>query len=171
MAPFSSSLWKGHDFIMNQQPTEWGIQQNTAWYYFAGNKKGLDIARWDVKAPESSTPRYEIISTFTEKMLRKGSFNSTWHPGINLMTGLHLGFYYLKHNDLVIGNFIMTGKTIVPIDFNDPRRNIDSRVCVHAAVALLKEDPIFTATDQQLERYSKKLFSRWQRFKAKLIKP
>jgi hypothetical protein len=181
------SSWRGHAFIMEQQPDMFRLDDHLAWYYFACSKKGLDIARWNLtKMGEAAYPRYEIVSNFSEKTLCKGPHRTPWHPGINLMTGLYIGFYYpnrlqlmehmkryyrIQHNDLVIGNFIMTGEAILPIDFNDPRRNIDARICVHAAVSLLKEDPVMEPTENQVERYNKKLMSRLQRLKAKLIKP
>lgn len=119
------------------------------------NKKGLDIARWMCRSqPRSGGTKYPIESDFKTKVLKKGAVSVAWKAGINLMTFLMLRGIYpthdairsqikdmkrLDHNDLVIGNMILQGQTVVPIDFADARRNGNRRRCIKAALKLLKK--------------------------------
>ena len=101
-------------------------------------------AYWDKPqcAPEGD---YVITSTFTHKYLYKKATDSVsaWYPGINLHTFKALSgvypsyallrnkiqdFYDLEHNDFNPCNFIIQGRTLLPIDFNDPRRNVDHKI-------------------------------------------
>ena len=89
-----------------------------------------------------------IYSTLKEKKLFKSNkallgntIVSAWNPGINLITFKMLeGIYPTKktivdqltslrttpHNDWVINNMILQGSNILLIDFDDPRRGIDT---------------------------------------------
>ena len=52
-----------------------------------------------------------------------------------------------EHNDFVIGNIILQGNRLIPIDFSDNRRDADFYDCVEAALNAFKrgnnrlEDP------------------------------
>lgn len=119
------------------------------------NKKGLDIARWMCRAqPRTGGEKYPIETDFSTKILKKGAISVAWKAGINLMTFLMLRGVYpvhddiraqikkmkrLDHNDLVIGNMILQGRLVVPIDFADARRDGKKRRCIKAALKLLKK--------------------------------
>jgi len=119
------------------------------------NKKGLDIARWMCRSqPRTGGNKYPIESDFAKKILKKGAIPVAWKAGINLMSFLMLRGVYpthdgirdqikkmkrLDHNDLVIGNMILQGTTVIPIDFADERRNGKKRRCIKAACKLLKK--------------------------------
>lgn len=118
-------------------------------------KKGLDIARWMCRLqPRNGGTKYPIVSDFNTKNLVKEGEVSTWKAGINLMTFLMLRGIYpthdalraqiksmkrLDHNDLVIGNMVLQGTTLIPIDFCDTRRNSNRRRCIKAALRLFKK--------------------------------
>ena len=88
---------------------------------------------------------YVVTSNFREKFLYKSLLDSTseWVAGINLYTFKMLGGVYpsrimitsrlkqfrdLDHNDLNPCNMVIQGQKIIPIDFNDPRRNANKRM-------------------------------------------
>ena len=117
-------------------------------------KEHLDIARYTQyrKPPHYGSP-YRIKSTFEEKWFYKGTFDTKvpWVPGINLITFVMLKGIYptdsmIKdqfktmeqrspyHNDLVFENIIVQGEKLVPIDFNDKRRNASMKKCLKCAI-------------------------------------
>ena len=118
-------------------------------------KRGLDIARWACRAqPRTGGTKYCVESSFKRKELIKRGGRYPWLPGINLMSFVALRGIYptherissqiklmkqIDHNDLVIGNMLVQGTAIVPIDFNDERRNGKRRRCIKAALALFKK--------------------------------
>ncbi|HVW99671.1 MAG TPA: hypothetical protein VHA52_04395 [Candidatus Babeliaceae bacterium] len=143
------------------------------WYLFETLKQGIDIARWNLSwMPRSKTPRYLLRSNFTEKILRKSQppYSSKWVPGINLVTFIELrgiqpddrtiskslrSMSHLNHNDLVIGNMVVQGKLLIPIDFNDSRRNIESERCIHAALKIFDGTRVkVTDIKKLMERYA-----------------
>jgi hypothetical protein len=123
-------------------------------------KKGLDIPRWTARTiPVSPTPRYTITSNFNQKLLHKDTVDQPikWIPGLNLKTFVMLrGIYPTDtiiahqlrnmthslpyHNDLTIGNIIIQGETLVPIDFNDKRRNANMYKWLRRALRLFNGD-------------------------------
>lgn len=130
--------------------------------YFEMHKTSILKSRWT--ASEENSANYGIVSNFEEKRMAKQSTGTTssWIPGINLLTFLMLRgvyptdnmmrkqlktFKHIDHNDLVIGNIVVQGAKITPIDFHDKRRNIDPAVCVKAALkkvikdGRIKDDP------------------------------
>lgn len=130
----------------------------TVLYRFDMQKKGLDIARWNLAhMPSESQPRYPIMSNFHEKIYYKKDVpqGTPWLKGINLLTFLMLGgispceeliardieaMRSTKHNDLIIGNMIIQGNKVIPIDLNDPRWNGNLEKCVNSALAVFKGD-------------------------------
>ncbi|MFA6066256.1 MAG: hypothetical protein WC707_03670 [Candidatus Babeliaceae bacterium] len=139
-------------------------------------KNGIDIPRWSCKVmPESPEPRYPIMSNFREKYCVKNGVRSSWLPGINLITALMLYVSYpsldliakniksmkkIDHNDLVIGNMIVQGAVIVPIDFNDKRHFIKVKTCLKAAKRLLKNIKKTHNNEQAINDYHARLMSR-----------
>lgn len=116
-------------------------------------KNGLDIARWTQRLPPSPIPRYHINSTFEEKTFFKDSLDKpiAWIAGVNLVTFVMLGGTYPTdrmirkklleisrampyHNDFLIGNIIIQGNKLAPIDFSDKRRNADMSKCLKQAL-------------------------------------
>lgn len=134
-------------------------------------KKGLDIARWNlVGKPKSVTPRYIVNSNFAEKKLIKKDIVTDYVQGFNLLTCTMLQAIYptdkiirahieplkkLNHKDLVIGNFVVQGEKIVPIDFNDARRRGDAERCVKAALYFFSHDRRFKNMKKSLKKYEK----------------
>jgi hypothetical protein len=124
------------------------------------HKRGLDVARWNLSFEFSHqsifNPRYCVESSFTHKQLHKNGKITEWIPGINLMTFIMMRGIYptnefiknellklssIDHNDLVLGNFVVMGAhKIVPIDFKDPRRKIDPKRCLAAALAYFSDN-------------------------------
>lgn len=112
-------------------------------FSYQTDKKFLEIARFtQFSKPKNNDINYEIKSDFNEKLLLKKNPETTskWVAGINLMTYVMMrGVYptddiirgeitniekaYPYHNDLIIGNMVIQGHKIVPIDFNDKRRS------------------------------------------------
>lgn len=119
-----------------------GNLENHSFFMHKSNRRGLDIARWNKKyQSESASPRYEIESNFDKKIfIKAGKPALPWVDGINLSTFVMLrGIYPVDstitdsltkmsekmayHNDLIIGNIIIQGYNLVPIDFADERRS------------------------------------------------
>lgn len=125
-------------------------------------KVSLDIARYTQKdRPVRTHPKYHITSTFTEKLFYKKELEqpTKWVEGINLITfGMLKGIYpddgairrelvglkktHADHNDLVLGNIIVQGERLVPIDFHDERRDADCKQCIAAAIHAFKDGNI-----------------------------
>lgn len=102
-------------------------------------KKNIYRTQWK-KIKKHHRAVYIVASTFAKKYLikKKIGTNTPWIRGINLTTfkGLN-GVYptlphvietvkayeHLRHNDICMGNMVIQGNAVVPIDFNDPRRN------------------------------------------------
>ncbi len=123
-------------------------------------RDSLDIARytqWRRRKPLE--PKYHIESSFTQKLFYKEKRQEavTWVPGINLITFVMLRGLYptdsmmktqlasLKqniphHNDLVLGNIVVQGTKLVPIDFNDKRRDANMDDCINAALKVFNSD-------------------------------
>ena len=136
-------------------------------------KHGLDIARWNQKSkPTLKEPRYKVESDFTKKQMVKPTATTEYIQGINLLTCIMLQGLYptdaiireniaplasLKHEDLVVGNFVVQGKKLVPIDFNDARRRGNAQRCVKAALYLFKHDRRFKDVRKALSAYEKKV--------------
>lgn len=100
---------------------------------------------------------YEIVSTCQKKLFKKTSLKEPipWIHGINMVTFVMLrGVYptdemiresiaalpslYPKHNDLVIGNIIVKGDRLIPIDIADKRRGGTMRRCISTALNAFK---------------------------------
>ncbi len=136
-------------------------------------KQGLDIARWNQKSkPTLKEPRYKVESDFVKKQMIKPTGTTEYVKGINLLTCIMLQGLYptdaiireniaplstLKHEDLVVGNFVVQGKKLVPIDFNDLRRRGDAQRCVKAALSFFKHDKRFKDVRKALSAYEKKV--------------
>jgi len=121
-------------------------------------KKGLDLARYTQKKdPSKKGPRYKITSTFRKKeFIKKGlRYPTRWISGINLVTFTMLYGVYpadahlrreirrlrktcFKHNDFVIGNILLQGNRLIPIDFSDIRRNANFYDCVESVLKAFK---------------------------------
>jgi thiamine kinase-like enzyme len=117
-------------------------------------KESLDIARYtQYKRSHNYASPYRIKSTFEEKWFYKATLDTKvpWVPGINLITFVMLKGIYptgsmIKdqfkameyrspyHNDLVFGNVIVQGERLVPIDFDDKRRNASMKKCLRCAI-------------------------------------
>lgn len=102
-------------------------------------KKYIYRTQWK-KIKKHHRAVYIVASSFAKKYLIKKQIgtNTPWIRGINLSTFKGLGGVYptlptvigavkayenLKHNDICMGNMVIQGNAVVPIDFNDPRRN------------------------------------------------
>lgn len=121
-------------------------------------KSYLDLARFTQKVQgKSKIKKYKIKSSFTQKIFTKTTKKqpTLWIEGLNLVTFAMLkGIYpadarirqeikriekfYPEHNDLVLGNIIVQGDSLVPIDMADQRRNADLKHCVTAALGSFK---------------------------------
>jgi hypothetical protein len=140
-------------------------------------KKGLDIARWNLdNQPVARVPRYRVASDFAEKKLCKPEQITIYVPGFNLLTCLMLEcryptyamlydklspLQYIEHEDLVLGNLILQGTSLVPIDFNDKRRKSNARHCVKAALRFLAHPYKDQHTlKKALKRYEKRVQKR-----------
>ena len=131
-------------------------------YFSYKPKASLDIARFTQKDRAVSTqPKYHIKSTYNEKLFSKKGLEKPlkWVDGINLVTFAMLrGVYpedghirkqivgmkktHREHNDLVLGNIIVQGQDLIPIDVNDSRRNADLHTCITSALRAFKEGNI-----------------------------
>jgi len=145
-------------------------------------KEGLDIARWNQnKKPTLATPRYKVVSNFTEKKMVKLAATTEYVRGINLLTCVMLHGLYptdeiirkniapltnLNHEDLVVGNFVVQGKKLVPIDFNDRRRKGDPQRCVKAALYFFHHDRRFKDVQKALRKYESKVQNKHKKKKA-----
>jgi len=129
-------------------------------FYYQTEKKYLEIARFtQFNKPKNFGQNYEIKADFNEKLLLKKNPEtvSNWIAGINLITFVMLrGVYpdddiirneilmlekcFPYHNDLIIGNMVIQGETIVPIDFNDKRRNANMPKMLDRAVNFFNGD-------------------------------
>lgn len=106
-------------------------------------KKYIFRTQWG-KTKKFRKAMHLVASTFAKKVLIKKQINTNtpWQRGINLSTFKGLSGSYpsladviktvkayenLRHNDLCIGNMVIQGKTIIPIDFNDPRRSANAK--------------------------------------------
>lgn len=132
--------------------------------YFNVERTDLRLPRWD--APFNAKRDYKIQSNFLEKSLYKPltGTSAAWIPGINLITFVMMrGIYptdkmirkqlnaleHIQHNDLVVGNIVVQGSRIAPIDFGDKRRNADINLHVKAALKVFRfgrrfRDPVKT---------------------------
>ncbi len=153
----------------------------TVLYLFETNKKGLDIARWNLwRKARAAEPRYPVTSTFSEKKLHKSIHKSDVQPtdycrGINLQTAFMLRFVHPSdsvirhnlqllqernpdHNDAIIGNMVLQGTKLVLIDFNDKRRNIKITRCMKAALKLFQGDRLrYSDPRDCMEKYRRLL--------------
>ncbi|MCL4360758.1 hypothetical protein M1446_00200 [Candidatus Dependentiae bacterium] len=136
-------------------------------------KNGLDIPRWAKKnLPMSDIPRYFVESNFLEKYLIKNAKKTKWIHGINLVTFIMLygiypsnemiieNIYEMKrsgHNDLVVGNMIIQGKTVQLIDFADSRRSLRTRKGVSAAIKLFKDKELLINPYASMQNYGERL--------------
>ncbi len=114
-------------------------------------KRKLDLARFTQRLVRGSTGTYRIKSSLTEKFFVKNGKSVPWIEGINLVTFTMLkGVYpadpsirgqlielvkkYPEHNDFVLGNVIVQGDKLIPIDLKDKRRNADIQHCLKRAL-------------------------------------
>lgn len=141
--------------------------------YCAVQKRGLDIARWSQHVqPLAAQPRYPVYSDFNQKYMIKRGQQSQWVRGINLITFIMLrgirpsdqtiiktlkAYKHADHNDLVLGNIVVQGQKLVPIDFNDQRRNAKAKRCIKAALKMFKKYDRFANPAQALKAYSEML--------------
>ncbi len=138
-------------------------------------KPGIDLSQYRKarKYPPSEKGfRYKLESTFSHKYFLKDRDNPLpWIHGINLVTFVMLqGVYptdesikkwflsfeetYPYHNDLVLGNVIVRGDKLDPIDFEDLRRYANLSNCIHAAVqAFNKNDRHNTDPNEWIADY------------------
>jgi len=159
------------DSIARQYPQlqEVASSATQAIYYAYTDKKELRLTRWTVH--HTAQKKYSIISTFETKQLYKEvtDSTSTWVPGINLMTFVMLRGLYptnsmirkelkklkdSEHNDLIIGNMVVQGTRIVPIDFGDRRRNANTRKCIEAACMVFRFNRRFKDPQEALQKYA-----------------
>lgn len=120
-------------------------------------KKHLELARY-TQQPTSESRRYEVQSTYlTKKFNKKGlPYPLRWIHGINLVTFIMFqGIFpddscirmqlknfktvYADHNDLVIGNLILQGTRLIPIDMDDRRRGVRAARCLTTALRFFGE--------------------------------
>ena len=133
--------------------------QGSTIFYSYKKKTQLERARFtQTFKPSEARPTYRITSDFSTKSFSKGPlFKPTpWIHGINMVTFVMCSGVYptdvmirkriaalrnahLEHNDLVIGNIIMQGDKLIPIDFNDTRRSGNSVSCIAAALQAFHE--------------------------------
>lgn len=142
-------------------------------YFFETPKKGLDIARWNLRSMPPRDPyRYQVESNFNEKFLLKRNMKTGWVPGINLLTFVMLSgtypsnnfiiealgkYKHLQHNDLVVGNFVVQGAKLKPIDFNDAARRVPTKKSIKATIKLFKELPYAQNKSSLLNDYQERL--------------
>ncbi|MBA2307400.1 hypothetical protein H0W26_04675 [Candidatus Dependentiae bacterium] len=126
----------------------------TTLFYLHKRKTTLEKARFTQKIHSSEPkPVYRVTSDFHTKFFSKGPLfkQIPWIHGINMVSFVMFsGIYptdsivrqgisglknrYAHHNDLVIGNIIMRGDQLIPIDFGDERRSTSSVSCIAAAL-------------------------------------
>lgn len=138
---------------------ELGVYNNSKFFIHESGRKGLDIARWNKRhQSEHPDPRYKIISNFKKKLFVKPNGKKLkWVDGINLSTfvmmrGLYpddriisrgltkMAAHMPYHNDLIIGNIIIQGHKLVPIDFSDKRRNANMNKLLKRAFNVFNGD-------------------------------
>ncbi len=141
------------------------------------HKPGLRAPRWQ-EVYENPHIRYYVTSTFQEKAYTKHHVpgQTTWIPGINLMTFVLLRGVYphndqirrmlknlrsVDHNDLVISNMIVQGRRLAPIDYKDPHRNARSSRCLRAAKKLFKRETRFSNPEKAISEYRRRLARKW----------
>lgn len=127
---------------------------------YSTKKKGLELARFtQFNRPRTSNLPYKITSNFEEKLFYKDALEKPIEmvPGINLITFIMLRGKYptdqmiynnitamkkmiTYHNDLMVGNMIVQGQKLVPIDFKDKRRNANMDRCIQRALTLFNGD-------------------------------
>lgn len=124
-------------------------------FYSVCRKTRLERARYTQE--KGAGQQYQIISSFTGKYFKKPTLKkpTAWIQGINLMTFAMLGGiyptdshiykqiemmkdFYTDHSDLVLGNMIMQGTTLIAIDIKDSRRSSRSSRCLKAALNAFK---------------------------------
>jgi len=146
-------------------------------FHHETEKKFLEIARFtQFNKAKNYGLNYEIKSSFNEKLLLKKNpeMVSDWIAGINLITYVMMrGVYpndamirteilnieknFPYHNDLIIGNMIIQGHTIIPIDFNDKRRNANMPKMLNRAVGFFNGDnQRLKNPSEQINKYYKK---------------
>lgn len=103
------------------------------------HKKSL-LKRTTWRSKEKEIAPYQIKSNFEKKQFycNRRNIYTNWIPGVNLETFKHAGgtypsyqeivnelenFKHCEHDDMYIGNFIIQGKKLKLIDFNDPQAN------------------------------------------------
>ncbi len=124
---------------------------------FKTGKKGLEVPRWTSSTKKVGVINYSVTSSFTEKKMLKEELKvtSNWEKGINLLTFVMLSGVYppdtiirneikalasVQHNDLVIGNILIQGTHLKPIDFNDKRHDISVKKCINALLEAFRKD-------------------------------
>ncbi len=161
------------DYLLTQNPTSAINSPQGLLIGFEIKKPGLDIGRWNqAKNPVQEKPRYQVVSTYNEKYMIKNGQRTEWIAGVNLLTCIILRMLYptasmiienlkqfkkIKHNDLVVCNMIVQGARLVPIDFNDSRRDAKARKCIKAALALFKNQQRLQNPSASLKEYQEKL--------------
>lgn len=122
-------------------------------HYFLSHKpkRQLKLARFTQRHERGTKGAYTIKSSLTEKFFVKDGKSVRWVEGINLVTFTMLkGVYpgdplirkqllelvkaYPGHNDFVLGNIIVQGDRLIPIDVYDKRRNADIQHCLKRAL-------------------------------------
>lgn len=158
----ASNVSKGVNFLSYKHPNLKMIENRfkKLLFYYETEKKFLEIARFtQFNKPKSYGLNYEIKSDFNEKLLMKKNPEAitTWIAGINLMTFVMMrGVYptddiirneiinieklFPYHNDLIIGNMVIQGHTIIPIDFNDKRRSASMPKMLTRAISFFNGD-------------------------------
>jgi hypothetical protein len=136
--------------VLNEQWIDTSVMMTTY-----KQKTTLIRAYWN--KPHTAYPGdYIIDSSYEQKTLYKRQMStvSVWQRGINIHTfkmlaGVYPSLDYVKnyvkrfqeleHNDLNPCNLIMQGKHIVPIDFNDVRRDVNPKDGYEHLVKFLSE--------------------------------
>lgn len=136
--------------------------------YFHVDRTDLRLPRWDAGYHEKRA--YQIQSSFSEKSLYKPltGTSAAWIPGINLITfimtrGIYptdkmirkqlRAFERIDHNDLVVGNIVVQGAHLAPIDFGDRRRNADINLHVKAALKIFRFGRRFNNAEKTMRMY------------------
>lgn len=151
-----------------------------ALWYANTEKLGLDIARWNCNHMnwQKQVYRYPIFSNFEKKHYQKKESADTeipWLKGINLSTFVMLrgicpcektiqncleAMRSIKHNDLIIGNMIVQGRSIIPIDLDDPRWNGNVTKCITAALTVFNENSNRLKNPDQSLRFYREYLTR-----------
>jgi hypothetical protein len=63
----------------------------------------------------------------------------------------------IHHNDLVVGNFIVQGHNLKPIDFNDSGRRVRTKKSIKIAIELFKNYNRTKRPQDLLNKYQKKI--------------